>query len=199
MINNLPKQYRSDPWIMALSSVIQNTINAQEAMAVSVTKQESLDTVTWNIAVEERLAGITPDVGASLEIRRKILKSKWLAGGKLTIYQLSALAESWECGTPEITFQNGRIHLKIVGFRVNNLDISNLRKSVREIVPAHLAFYFTFALQNKKCSLYIGFAVRIGRHLTVGCEIPAELDVTYLTDEDGYILTDENGARIIDD
>lgn len=46
--------------------------------------------------------------------------------------------------------------------------------------------------------LYTGFAVRIGRHVTVDCEIPTALDVIYMTDENGDILADENGNRIID-
>lgn len=47
--------------------------------------------------------------------------------------------------------------------------------------------------------LYTGISVRIGRRTSVNCEIPAELDVTYMTDETGNLLADEAGNRIIDE
>lgn len=54
-------------------------------------------------------------------------------------------------------------------------------------------------LQRHEHHLYTGFAVRVGRIVSVGCEIPAALDVTYMTDETGNLLADENGNRIIDE
>lgn len=54
-------------------------------------------------------------------------------------------------------------------------------------------------LRRNEHHLYAGFAVRVGRVIAVGCEIPAELDVTYLTDEAGNLLADEAGNRIIDE
>lgn len=54
-------------------------------------------------------------------------------------------------------------------------------------------------LQRHEHHLYTGFAVRVGRIVSVGCEIPAALDVTYMTDEVGNLLADENGNRIIDE
>lgn len=53
-------------------------------------------------------------------------------------------------------------------------------------------------LQRHEHHLYTGFAVRVGRNVSVGCEIPAELNVDHLVDEDGNLLIDENGARFID-
>lgn len=54
-------------------------------------------------------------------------------------------------------------------------------------------------LQRHEHHLYTGFAVRVGRIVSVGCEIPAALDVTYMTDETGNLLADENGNRIIEE
>lgn len=54
-------------------------------------------------------------------------------------------------------------------------------------------------LQRHEHHLYTGFAVRVGRIVSVGCEIPAALDVTYMTDEAGNLLSDEAGNRIIDE
>lgn len=54
-------------------------------------------------------------------------------------------------------------------------------------------------LRRNEHHLYAGFAVRVGRVIAVGCEIPAALDVTYLADENGNLLADEAGNRIIDE
>lgn len=54
-------------------------------------------------------------------------------------------------------------------------------------------------LQRHEHHLYTGFAVRVGRIVSVECEIPAALDVTYMTDEAGNLLADETGNRIIDE
>lgn len=54
-------------------------------------------------------------------------------------------------------------------------------------------------LQRHEHHLYTGFAVRVGRIVSLGCEIPAALDVTYMTDEAGNLLADETGNRIIDE
>lgn len=53
--------------------------------------------------------------------------------------------------------------------------------------------------KNGEIKIYTGFAVRVGRIVSVGCEIPAALDVTYITDEAGNLLADETGNRIIDE
>lgn len=67
------------------------------------------------------------------------------------------------------------------------------------IKPAGVSLLFRTRYNPKSQHLYVGFAVRMGRVIAVGCEIPAELDVTYLTDEAGNLLADEAGNRIIDE
>ena len=70
---------------------------------------------------------------------------------------------------------------------------------MNKIKPARTLFNLSICtIRSAQANLYTGFAIRIGRHITVDCEIPEELDVTYLTDEAGNILTDEDGNRLID-
>ena len=54
MVHNLPSQYRKDPWILALAAALQAKLDRQGEETASLAVQMSLDTVTWNIAVEER-------------------------------------------------------------------------------------------------------------------------------------------------
>lgn len=138
MLHNLPRQYRKDPWIIALVNAMQAVLEAQEAAARSVTAQESLDTVTWNLAVEERLAGITPPAGATLESRRTALKAKWRSGGKLTIEQVQAVADAWKNGEVVVSFPDGRILVQFVGAFGVPEDMDSLKAALRLVVPAHL-------------------------------------------------------------
>lgn len=138
MLRNLPRQYRKDPWIIALTDAMRAVLEAQEAAARSVTAQESLDTVTWNLAVEERLAGITPPPGSTLESRRTALKAKWRSGGKLTIEQIQAVADAWKNGEVVVSFPDGRIRVQFVGSFGVPEDMDSLKAAIRLVIPAHL-------------------------------------------------------------
>ena len=138
MLHNLPKQYRKDPWIIALVNAMQGVLDAQEAATRSVTAQESLDTLTWNLAVEERLAGITPPPGSTLESRRTALKAKWRSVGKLTIEQIQAVADAWKNGEVVVSFPDGRIRVQFVGSFGVPEDMDSLKAAIRLVIPAHL-------------------------------------------------------------
>ena len=125
MINNLPSQYRKDPWILALAAALQSKLDGQGAEIAGIPAQMSLDTVTWNLAVEERLAGITPPAGATLE-------------------QIQAVADSWHNGQVAVTFPNGTIVVQFVGdFGVPD-DLDSLKNAIQMVIPAHLGLEFRF-------------------------------------------------------
>ena len=67
------------------------------------------------------------------------------------------------------------------------------------IRPGGVDVRFRTSINPGRITIYVGFAIRMGRVIAVECEIPAELDVTYLTDEASNLLADEAGNRIIDE
>lgn len=139
MLDNLPRQYRGDPTVKALSGAIEGVLAALETEAASVPPQISLDAVTWNLETEERLVGITPAPGATPEERRTALKSKWRSGGKLTIEQVQAVCDAWKNGEVVVSFTGGKIRLQFVGAYGVPVDLDALKASVRLVIPAHLA------------------------------------------------------------
>ena len=144
MVHNLPFQYRKDPWILALAEALQAKLDLQGEKIGSLADQMSLDTVTWNIAVEERLAGITPPAGATLEQRRAVLKAKWRSAGKVSLEQIQAVADSWQNGQVAVSFPSGKIVVQFVGnFGVPD-DLSSLRNAIQMVIPAHLSLEFRF-------------------------------------------------------
>lgn len=139
MLHNLPRQYREDPTVKVLANAIQSVLEGQEAEAVTVPSQISLDAVTWNLETEERLVNITPPAGATLESRRTALKAKWRSGGKLTIEQVQAVCDAWKNGEVVVSFPNGSIRLMFVGAYGVPVDLDALKAAVRLVIPAHLA------------------------------------------------------------
>ena len=107
MLNNLPVQYRRDPWLIVLAAALQVPIDRQGGVIRSLPNQISLDRVTWNLPVEERVAGIVPPAGATVEQRRAALRAKWRSSGKATLAQIQAVAESWESQRVETSFLAG--------------------------------------------------------------------------------------------
>ncbi len=138
MRHNLPQQYRNDPWVIALTNAMQGVMETQETRAKDVTVQQSLDTVSWNLPVEERIVGISPRPDATEDERRAALKAKWRSGGKLTIEQIQAVADAWKDGSVVVSFVAGRIILQFSGVYgvPENMDI--LQAAIRVVTPAHL-------------------------------------------------------------
>lgn len=117
MLNNLPVQYRRDPWLIVLAAALQVPIDRQGGVIRSLPNQISLDRVTWNLPVEERVAGIVPPAGATVEQRRAALRAKWRSSGKATLAQIQAVAESWESQRVETSFLAGVIGIDIINLR----------------------------------------------------------------------------------
>lgn len=138
MLNNLPQQYRGDPWMVMLAAALCGTLSAQDTRAESAAAQISFDTVSWNLETEERIAGITPAAGATDEERRSTLKAKWRSGGKVSIEQIQAVADAWRNGEVAVSFPSGRIHVQFVGAFGVPTNMDGLKAAIALVIPAHL-------------------------------------------------------------
>ena len=144
MLDNLPVQYRKDPWIMALAAAVEAKLAGQRGEIAPLPQQMSLDTVSWNLPVEERVAGISPAPGASLEQRRTALKARWRSSGKATLEQIQTVADSWRNGAVEAAFTEGRIVVRFVGPFGIPEDLDSLKAALELVIPAHLAMEYRF-------------------------------------------------------
>lgn len=138
MLHNLPQQYRQDPWILTLVNAMEGEMAAQQAETASIVAQMSLDTVTWLLEVEERIAGIAPAPGATLDERRSALKAKWRSGGKIGLEQIQAVADAWKNGEVSVEFVQGRIKIHFIGAYGVPTDLAGLERAIGLAVPAHL-------------------------------------------------------------
>ena len=128
MLASLPTAYRKDAWVIALLSAIAGVDSAQRADADETAQQMFLDSMTWALAIEERIAGITPAAGAGVEERRSVLQAKWRSA------------------TGKCDFVDGEIVLRFVGaYGVPDADaLAALQSAVQEVIPAHLAVQYLY-------------------------------------------------------
>ena len=144
MVDNLPTLYRKDPWILALAAALEEMLGRQSAGIADLGPQMSLNTVSWNLAVEERVAGITPPSGATIDSRREALKAQWRSGGKVDRDQVQRVADAWQNGAVEVIFVQGRILVQFVGPYGVPEDLSVLQDAVARVIPAHLPVDYRF-------------------------------------------------------
>ena len=147
MLASLPTAYRKDAWVIALLSAIAGVDDAQRADADETAQQMFLDSMTWALAIEERIAGITPAAGASLEERRSVLQAKWRsATGKCDVDLIQRVCDSWQNGEVDVDFVDGEIVLRFVGaYGVPDADaLAALQSAVQEVIPAHLAVKYLY-------------------------------------------------------
>lgn len=147
MLGSLPTAYRKDAWVIALLSAIAGVDDAQRADADETAQQMFLDSMTWALAIEERIAGITPAAGASLEERRSVLQAKWRsATGKCDVDLIQRVCDSWQNGEVDVDFADGEIVLRFVGaYGVPDADaLAALQSAVQEVIPAHLAVQYLY-------------------------------------------------------
>lgn len=147
MLASLPTAYRKDAWVIALLSAIAGVDDAQRADADETAQQMFLDSMTWALAIEERIAGITPAAGAGVEERRSVLQAKWRSTtGKCDVDLIQSVCDSWENGQVDVDFVDGEIILEFVGsYGVPDADaLAALKTAVQEVIPAHLAVQYLY-------------------------------------------------------
>ena len=134
-------------------------MDRQGGVIRSLPNQISLDRVTWNLPVEERVAGIVPPAGATVEQRRAALRAKWRSSGKATLAQIQAVAESWESQRVETSFLAGVIGIDIINLRQGT--VAEIREAVEKIKPAHLPLEIT-ERQYVETPILVGALARQG-------------------------------------
>lgn len=137
------QQYRNDPWLSDLLQAVGFTADEIVQRIAELPEQMFFDTMTWQLAVEERMADLRPEASASDIVRRSALEAKWRTGGRIGLAQLQAIADSWAEGKAQLHYEEDQICIDI---RENIAGVAELRKAIHEARPAHLPVWFWFLL-----------------------------------------------------
>ena len=144
LVRNLPRQYRDDPWVLALADAILGVLEDQSQRSMETREQLSLETITWALDIEERAAGIVPPAGATLESRRSVLAARLRSSGKVSIETIQAVADAWRNGEVDVDFPSGRIRVTFVGGYGVPEDLPALQEAIGRTIPAHLPVDYLF-------------------------------------------------------
>ena len=147
MLRSLPAAYRSDRWVQDLCSAICQVDDRQRTDVAALAAQMFLDSLTWALALEERIAGITPPAGATIAARRESLAGKWRASsGKADLDLIQRVCDAWKNGEVSVDYQAGEIVLQFIGaFGVpTEQALEALQRAVLEVIPAHLAVQYRY-------------------------------------------------------
>lgn len=209
LLASLPAVLANDDNMAALASAVAEVLAARvgEIERVSIYSQidrlpnELLDILANDFKVDWW------DYSYSLQEKRNTLRQSWyvhkhmgtpaaVTAALSAIYPDSKVEEWWDYGGKPYHFRllipQDTSTLDAVKY-ATVLSLVAYYKNLRSVLDS------VTVLQRHEHHLYTGFAVRVGWIVSLGCEIPAALDVTYMTDETGNLLADENGNRIIDE
>jgi hypothetical protein len=103
-------------------------------------RQQFVSTATWGLANWETELGIVPPAGQPIEQRRAVVRSKMRGYGKFTGRLLKSVAEAYENGTVDVSFDasTSTLTVRFVDTLGAPPNIGDLQRAIAEIVPAHL-------------------------------------------------------------
>lgn len=90
------------------------------------------------LALYERIAGITAKTRQTVDDRREGLRAKWCSDGKSDMNLLQTVANSWKNGKTEISFVDGCITVNFIDEFGVPSDMEGLKVALEEVKPAHL-------------------------------------------------------------
>ncbi len=140
----LPQRLRDSPYTVAVSSPMAEMAGAYKQATYDLAEQFCVNTATWALVEWERLVGITPAAGQTLEARRSAVIAKLCSSGTTNAEMIRALAEALTGYSARVTenFGDYSFSLRFYGEENGfiNIDAELLMNTVEEVKPAHLRF-----------------------------------------------------------
>lgn len=167
LLSAIHKLYRKDDWIGQLFKATGVQLDQLEGYINDLYDQYFFDSSSWGLKIYEKEMAIKSRVTASREERQAVLEARWKSSGKVDIYLLQAVADSWKNEGITVDFIDGKIQVTFVGDRGFAEDWAALEKALDDVKPAHLALMFLVIVQLSKTAIYFGSAVTIGSELII--------------------------------
>jgi len=162
MLRALPAYYEP---ILEMRVILQaegDQVDRLQADIADQFNQRFASTATWDLPEWEEELGIIPPAGQPLEQRRAVVRSKMRGIGKFTGRLLKSVAEAYDNGSVDITFDppTGTFAVTFISIWGIPPNLSNTIAAIEEIVPSHLLVEFSFT--------YLSFGVLQSAGLTFG-------------------------------
>lgn len=142
LIARYPDFYAGSPEFVDLQDALEPETLELWTARDGLMNQLCVDTASWGLKYWEQTLGITVEQGKDLEYRRSRIRSKLRGSGVTTVALIESVAESFSNGDVAVTEypQDYRLEIKFVGTIGIPPNLEDLTASLREILPAHLAW-----------------------------------------------------------
>lgn len=142
LISRYPDFYAGSPEFVDMQNALEPEALALWTARDGLMDQLCVNTATWGLQYWEQTLGITVEQGKDLEYRRSRIRSKLRGSGVTTVALIESVAESFSNGDVAVTEypQAYRLEIKFVGTIGIPPNLEDLTASLREILPAHLAW-----------------------------------------------------------
>lgn len=140
MLDTMPREYRRDSWVQVIFRAAQGALDGDvldEARQLAC--ELLLDQMSERqLAIEERLCGITPPVTATADDRKAAVAARWRSGGKVGVDELQEICNRWSNGDVEVRYVDNTLQIEFVGIYGVPADMATLQDAIAAIVPAHI-------------------------------------------------------------
>lgn len=169
LINNLHKIYREDPWILEVFNSAGLSLDEIIDILLQMYKNYWFDTMDLDtIARMEKLLDFKTNPNTPIEDRRSQLEARWKSNGKVDIYLLKAIVNSWKNGgDSDVKFVDGTIKIEFMGNFIVPKDLNGLQYALEEVKPAHLNYDMTVNSKQSSSDINIASCVLSGETITV--------------------------------
>lgn len=144
LIARYPDFYAGSPEFVDMQNALEPEALALWTARDGLMDQLCVNTATWGLQYWEQTLGITVEQGKDLEYRRSRIRSKLRGSGVTTVALIESVVESFSNGDVAVTEdpQAYRLEIKFVGTIGIPPNLEDLTASLREILPAHLAWNY---------------------------------------------------------
>ncbi len=142
LIARYPDFYMGSPEFVEMQEALEPEVLELWTAQGGLMDQLCVNIATWGLQYWERTLGIPVEQGKDLEYRRSRIRSKLRGSGVTTVALIESVAESFSNGDVAVTEfpQAYRLEIKFVGTIGIPPNLEDLTASLREILPAHLAW-----------------------------------------------------------
>lgn len=136
----MPQEYRRDSWVQVIAYAAQGALDGDvldEARQLAC--ELLLDQMSERqLAAEEKLCGITPPLGATIDDRRAAVAARWRTSSHAGVQDLQDICNRWSDGDVEVRYVDDTIQIEFVGIFGVPADMATLQDAIAAIVPAHI-------------------------------------------------------------
>lgn len=141
-LEQLHWKIRQDPWVRAIFLAAGVPLDELAERILDVSTFEDSDAMMLrSLTLWERLLGLEPEEGSSIEDRRAAVRTLWLANLPPSIETIQAVCDSWRAGEIEATYKAtiGTIVLTYLESFGPQKQQGALVRALDTVKPAHLA------------------------------------------------------------